>query len=136
MVRSGLKMASEKEDLNIYELLSTIGQTGYVPVQLISRFTKKTLTSGFSSNISMLFALFGTLDVLGSALKRKRLDGSTFKYLNMGVFLSSFIYTFKAIQSGVLPEYESVWRRYSLCAYGRQWCDISSKTTKTWPTKS
>ena len=53
-----LKMASEKEDLNIYELLSTIGQTGYVPVQLISRFTKKTLTSGFSSNISMLFALF------------------------------------------------------------------------------
>ena len=40
--------------------------------------------------------------MLGSALKRKRLDGSTFKYLNMGVFLSSFIYTFKAIQSGVL----------------------------------
>lgn len=102
LMKPRVLMASEREEMNIYDILSTIGQTGFVPVEVIRRFAKKTLTSSFTSNISMLFALFATLDVLGSALKRKRLDGTTFKYLNVGVSLSSLIYVFKSVQSGVL----------------------------------
>lgn len=88
---------NEKEEkMNIYEVISNIGQAGFVPVQLINRFVKKALTSNFALNISMMFALFGTMDVLGSALERKRLDSMTFKYLNLGVLFSSIIYSVRA----------------------------------------
>ena len=46
-----------------------------------------------------------SLYALGSALKRKRLDGTTFKYLNLGVLLSIVIYTYVRVDESQYVAY-------------------------------
>ena len=95
--------AEKGPDMNPYEILSTVGQGGYVPVYLVKKFLgSKAITKFVGHNAALFYALFGTMDVLGSAYKRNRLDGTTFKYLNLGVFASSVIYlanTYKSLST-------------------------------------
>lgn len=90
----------EGAEVNLYEILSTVGQGGYVPVYLLKKFLgSKAITKSVGMNSALFYALFGAVDVLGNAYKRNRLDGTTFKYLNLGVFASSSIYFSKTFKS-------------------------------------
>jgi hypothetical protein len=89
----------EAVSVNLYDFVTNAGQAGYLPYRLISKFASKSLTKAYLSEISLFFALFGTVDVLNSAYKRKRLDGTTFKYLNLGLVLSTMLYLMKGWRS-------------------------------------
>ena len=97
-----LKGSEDKElptIANPYEVFSTVGQGGFLPVFMMKNLFAKTLTKGTIFDASLLFGFFGVMDVLASALDRNRLDGTTFKYLNLGVFLSSIVYFLRSLKS-------------------------------------
>ena len=94
-----LHASDERSSVNPYEVVSTVGQSGYLPVFLLKKLIGKTISKTVGLNASLLLALFGTMDVLGSAYERNRLDGTTFKFLNLGVFASSAIFFARSYKS-------------------------------------
>ena len=95
-----LHASDERSSVNPYEVVSTVGQSGYLPVFLLKKLIGKTITKTVGLNASLLFALFGTMDVLGSAYERNRLDGTTFKYVDCHpsrFLVLSFVHVYDSI---------------------------------------